>query len=109
MCRRHSGRGGLSMPRQLHFTPAIAAITFVLCLAAFAFVILVLLPSPFAQDVLPIARRRVGEGAVRWGKGGVLIVVVGYAVGMVGWLATLGLRCDGMHRLSSVLEHPRDR
>jgi hypothetical protein len=97
------------MPRQLHFTPAIAAITFVLCLAAFAFVILVLLPSPFAQDVLPITPTRVGHGALHLGKTAVLIVVVGYAVGIVGWLATLGLRCDGMHRLSSVLEHPRDR
>ncbi len=95
------------MQRQLHFTPAIAAITFVLCLAGFAFLILVLLPSPYAQQLLPITPTSIGHGALHLGKAAVLIVLLGYGAGILGWLGTFGLRCDGMHRLSSVLDRPK--
>jgi hypothetical protein len=95
------------MHRQLHFTPAIAAIAFVLCLAGFAFVVLVLLPSPFGQQLLPIKPIGIAHGAAHWGKAAAYVVFLGYATGTVGWLATFGLRCDGMHRLASVLEHSR--
>lgn len=95
------------MYRQLHFTPAIAAITFVLCLAGFAFVVLVLLPSPFGQQLAPGTSVGIGRGALHLGKAAVLVVLLGYAAGIVGWLATLGLRCDGMHRLASLLERPK--
>ena len=97
------------MQRQLHFTPAIAAITFVLCLVGFAFLVLVLLPSPYGQQLLPITSRTIGHGTLNLGKAAALVVLIGYAVGIVGCLATFGLRCDGMHRLSSVLAHPRSR
>ena len=93
------------MQRQLHFTPAIAAITFVLCLAGFGFVVVALLPSPLAQEFLPM--KSVGYGALHLGKAAGLVLVIGYAMGIVGWLATFGLRCDGMHRLSSMLENPK--
>ncbi|HEU5231672.1 MAG TPA: hypothetical protein VFU50_02350 [Terriglobales bacterium] len=95
------------MQRQLHFTPAIAAITFVLCLAGFAFVVLVLLPSPFAQQLVPVKSIAIAHGAAHLGKAAVYVVLIGYAAGIVGWLATFGLQCDGMHRLASVLEHLR--
>ena len=95
------------MQRQLHFTPAIAAITFVLCLAGFAFVVLVLLPSPFGQQLVRIKSIEIVHGTAHLGKAAVYVVLVGYGVGIVGWLATFGLRCDGMHRLASVLEHSR--
>ncbi len=95
------------MQRQLHFTPAIAAITFVLCLAGFAFVVLVLLPSPYGQQLLPITSTTIGHGSLHLGKAAVLVVFFGYATGIVGWLAAFGLRRDGMHRLFSVLEHPK--
>lgn len=97
------------MQRQLHFTPAIAAITFVLCLAGFAFLVLVLLPSPYGRQLLPITSRTIGYGALNLGKAAAFVVLIGYVVGIAGWLATFGLRCDGMHRLSSVLELPRYR
>ena len=93
------------MQRQLHFTAAIAAIAFVLCLAGFAFVVLVLLPSP--HQGLPITAARIGHGAMHLGKAAMLVVFVGYGAGIVGWLGTFGLRCDGMHRLFSVLEGPK--
>jgi len=95
------------MQRQLHFTAAIAAITFVLCLAGLAFVVLVLLPSPFGQELVPVKWVGVAHGAAHLGKSAVYLVLVGYAAGIVGWLATFGLRCDGMHRLASVLVHSR--
>lgn len=95
------------MQRQLHFTPAVAATTFVLCLAGFAFVILVLLPSPFAQQLMPIKTVGIAHGAAHLGKAVVYVVLLSYATGLIGWLATFGLRCDGMHRLASVLEHSR--
>jgi hypothetical protein len=95
------------MQHQLHFTPAIAAITFVLCLAGFAFVVLVLLPSPFAQPLVTLKSVEIAHGAAHLGKSAVYVVLAGYAAGIVGWLATFGLRCDGMHRLASVLEHSR--
>ena len=97
------------MQRQLHFTPAIAAITFVLCLAGFAFVVLVLLPSPFAQQLVTVSSTGIAHGAAHLGKAAVYVVLIGYAAGILGWLATFGLRCDGMHRLASVLEHSRYR
>ena len=92
------------MQRQLHCTPAIAAITFVLCLAGFAFVVLVLLPTPFARQLLPISSARIAYGAAHLGKAAVDLVFLGYAGGLVGWLTMFGLRRDGMHRLASVLE-----
>lgn len=95
------------MQRQLHFTPAIAAITFVLCLAGFAFVVLVLLPSPFGQQLVTIKSIAIAHGAAHLGRAAVYVVILGYTTGVVGWLATFGLRCDGMHRLASVLEHSR--
>ena len=95
------------MQRQLHFTPAIAAITFVLCLAGFAFLVLVLLPSPFAQQQVPVKSIAIAHGAAHLGKSAMYVVLVGYGAGILGWFATLGLRCDGMHRLASVLEHSR--
>ena len=95
------------MQRQFHFTPAIAAITFVLCLAGFAFVVLVLLPSPFGQQLVTIKSVEITHGAAHLGKSAVYVVLVGYAAGIIGWLATFGLRCDGMHRLACVLEHSR--
>ena len=95
------------MQRQLHFTPAIAAITFVLCLAGFAFLVLVLLPSPYGQQLLPITSTTIGRGSLHLGRAAALVVLFGYAAGIVGWLATFGLRCDGMHRLYSVLERPK--
>jgi hypothetical protein len=96
-----------AMQRQLQFTPAIAAITFVLCLAGSVFVILMLLPSPYAHQVLPITPAKLGHGAMHLGKAALLVVFLGYGAGIVGWLGTFGLRCDGMHRLSSVLERPK--
>lgn len=95
------------MQRQLHFTPAIAAITFVLCLAGFAFLVLVLLPSPYGHQLLPITSGAIGHGTLNLGKAAALVVFFGYATGIVGWLAAFGLRLDGMHRLFSVLEHPK--
>ncbi len=95
------------MQRQLHFTPAIAVIAFVLCLAGSAFVILVLLPSPYAHQLLPITPTRIGHGAMHLGKAAVFVVLVGYGAGILGWLGTFGLRCDGMHRLASVLDRPK--
>ena len=95
------------MHRQLHFTPAIAAITFVLCLAGFAFVVVALLPSPFAQQF--VATRRMSDLVLHLGMVTGLLLLTGYAAGIAGWLAMFALRCDGMHRLWSVLEHPRAR
>ena len=95
------------MQRQLHFTPAIAATAFVLCLTGFAFVVLVLLPSPFGQQLLPIKPIGIAHGAAHLGKAAFYVILLGYATGIVGWLATFGLRCDGMHRLASVLERSR--
>lgn len=94
------------MNRPLHFTPAIVSITFVLCLTGFAFVMVAWLPSPFFRDLLPITPTQIGNRALHLGKAAVLVVFLSYAVGVVGWLGTLGLRCDGVHRLSSALEHP---
>ena len=97
------------MQRQLHFTSVIAATAFVLCLAGLAFVVLILLPSPFGQQLLPIRPIGLAHGAAHLGKAAVYVVLLGYAAGLLGWLATFGLQCDGMHRLASVLEHSRYR
>jgi hypothetical protein len=91
-----------AMRRQFHLTSAAAAMTFVLCIAGLSFVVLALLPATLYTDqaflITPIR-----STAHNLAKAACLILLLGYAVGIVGWLATLVIGCDGMHRLASVL------
>lgn len=92
------------MPRQLHSAPAAAAITFVLCVASFSFVVFVLLP---AVSVYPhgITVRPVSVEARNIARAVGMVLLLGYSAGVFGWIAAFALRRDGMHRLASVLNH----
>jgi hypothetical protein len=90
------------MRRQLHSASAAAAMTFVLCIAGLSFVVLALLPATLYSDpAFLIAPVR--STANNLAKATCLIVLLGYAAGIVGWLATFVIGCDGRHRLASVL------
>lgn len=95
--------------RQLHTAPAAAAMTFVLCLAGFSFIVFALLPlqGVYAAHTAPITSLSSGTRQIARAVG--LVLLLGYASGVVGWVATFALRRDGMHRLASVLNDQRGR
>jgi hypothetical protein len=91
----------LAMARQLHSAPAAAAMTLVICVATVGFMILVLLPGvslpthhAFAVPVNTHIRNITRAAGI--------VMILGYLSGLVGWIVTLALRRDGMHRLASV-------
>lgn len=87
--------------RNLHSSPAAAAMGFVLCLAGFSFVMLsILTPGAYPTQTLSIPE--VGSGVRNIGAAAGLLILLGYAVGVVGWLATFALRRDGKHRIEAL-------
>lgn len=97
------------MPRQLHSAPAAAAMTVILCVAGCSFVTLAMLASrsPIAYHFPAI--NSVGAQVHNLVRGVMAILLLGYLVGIVGWLMTFALRWDGMHRLASVLNGSHQR
>ena len=100
------------MQRQLHSAPAAAAITLVLCVACFSFVVFVLLPAVAAMPgtlhpTLTIASPSVHIRNIT--RGAFLILVLGYTVGILGWIAMFAARRDGMHRLNLLRSERRLR
>ena len=96
------------MRRQFHSASAAAAMTFVLCIAALSFVVLVLLPATLYSDHAFLTTP-IRSNVHNFAKATCLILLLGYAAGIVGWLATLVMGCDGMHRLASVLNGPTSK
>jgi len=90
------------MARQLHSAPAAAAITLVICIAAVAFMIFVLLPGAFPVDHSAFAIPSVGTHVRNITRAVGVVLMLGYLTGVIGWVVTLALRQDGMHRLASV-------
>ena len=89
------------MPRQLHSAPAAAAMTLVICVASVAFMIFVLLPgAAFPNHAIPVSNA--GRHVLNFTRAVGFIVMLSYAAGIVGWLAVLSFKRDGMHRLASV-------
>lgn len=89
------------MPRQLHSAPAAAAMTLVICIASVAFMIFVLLPgAAFSNHGIPFPNA--GRHILNLTRVVGFVVMLGYAAGIVGWLAVLSFKRDGMHRLASV-------
>ena len=89
------------MPRQLHSAPAAAAMTIVICVASVAFMIFVLLPgASFPNQGIPVSNA--GRHILNLTRAVGFVVMLGYATGIVGWLAVLGFKRDGMHRLASM-------
>ena len=85
--------------RNLHSVPAAAAMGFVLCLAGFSFVMFSILTGGSSQT-LPITDLR--NGVRHIGAAAGLVILLGYAAGMLGWLVTLALRRDGKHRVEKL-------
>jgi hypothetical protein len=90
------------MRRQLHSASAAAAMTFVLCIAGLSFVVLALLPATLSSDPAFLITPMYST-VHNFAEATCLILLLGYAAGIVGWLATFVIGCDGMHRLASVL------
>ena len=90
------------MARQLHSAPAAAAITLVICIAAVAFMIFVLLPGASLGDHHALAIPSVGTHVRNITRAVGVVLMLGYFTGVIGWVVTLALRQDGMHRLASV-------
>jgi hypothetical protein len=92
--------------RQLHSASAAAAITLVLCVACFSFLVFVLLPAVAAMPgnlhpTVTIASPSVQIRNIT--RGALLILLLGYVVGILGWIAAFAARRDGMHRLNLLL------
>jgi hypothetical protein len=87
--------------RNLHSVPAAAAMGLVLCLAGFSFVMFSILTSgEYASQILPITDVR---NCVRHiGAAAGLVILLGYAAGMLGWLVIFALRRDGKHRVEEL-------
>jgi hypothetical protein len=94
------------MRRQLHSASAAAAMTFVLCITGLSFVVIALPAMLHSEWVLTTTIR---SNVPNFAKATCLILLLGYAAGIVGWLATLAMGCDGMHRLASVLNGPTSK
>jgi hypothetical protein len=89
------------MPRQLHSAPAAAAMTIVICIASVAFMIFVLLPgASFPNHAIPVSN--VGRHILNLTRAVGFVVTLGYATGIIGWLAVLSFKRDGMHRMASM-------
>lgn len=87
--------------RNLHSVPAAAAMGFVLCLAGFSFVMFSILTSrEYSSQILPITD--VGNGVRHLGAAAGLVILLGYAAGVLGWLVTFALRRDGKHRVEDL-------
>jgi hypothetical protein len=95
------------MRRQLHAASAAAAMTFVVCITVLLFVVLALPAMIHSDHALLTAPIR--SNVRNFAKATCLILLLGYAAGIVGWLATLAMGCDGMHRLASVLNGPTSK
>ena len=91
------------MRRQLHSTAAITATVLLLCAAVAAFLLIAVLPAPSLFSLHPISITEVRTGAQNLAKATMTVLLLGYAAGVVGWIATFALGSDGMHRLNSVL------
>ena len=89
------------MARQLHSAPAAAAMTLVICIAAVAFMIFCLLPGAL-PDHQAFAIPSVGTHVRNITRAAGVVLMLGYFTGVIGWVVTLALRRDGMHRLASV-------
>lgn len=92
------------MPRQLHSGPAAAAITFVVCIACFSFLIFVLLPALAAgpgNHAITISEPSVHIRNIT--RGAFVILMLGYSAGIMAWIALFIARRDGMHRLNLLL------
>ena len=94
------------MPRQLHSGPAAAAITLVVCVACFSFLVFVLLPALAAAPQTLSHSVTIGEPSVHirnLTKGAFTILMLGYFAGVMGWIALFIAHRDGMHRLNVLL------
>jgi hypothetical protein len=94
------------MRRQFHSASAAAAMTFVLCIAGLSFVVIAVPATLHSEWVFTTPIR---SNVHNFAKAICLILLLGYAAGIVGWLATLAVGCDGMHRLASVLNRPTSK
>jgi hypothetical protein len=74
----------------------------VVCIATTAFMILVLLPGVSLPTHHAFAIPAVGTHIRNITRAAGVVMMLGYLSGVVGWMVTLALRCDGMHRLASV-------
>ena len=90
------------MRRQFHSAAATTATALLLCLAVVAFFVIVLLPAQAAFAVHPLRTTALATGVQNLARAAGTLLLIGYAAGIVGWVATFLLRCDGMHRLASV-------
>ena len=91
------------MPRQLHSAPAAAAITLVLCIACFSFIVFVLLPAVAATPGTHIIiAGSPGVHIRNITRGALLILTLGYLAGIMGWITVFAAHRDGMHRLTSL-------
>lgn len=92
------------MPRQLHSGPAAAAITLIVCIACFSFLIFVLLPALAAgpgNHAITISGPSVHIRNIT--RGAFVILMLGYSAGIMAWIALFIARRDGMHRLNLLL------
>jgi hypothetical protein len=87
--------------RNLHSLPAAAAMGFVLCLAGFSFVMFSILTSG-AYPAHTLSIPEVGSGVRHIGAAAGLLILLGYAAGVIGWLTMFALRCDGKHRIEAL-------
>jgi hypothetical protein len=97
---------GYAMRRQFHSASASAAMTLVLCIAGLSFVVIAVPATLHSEWVFTTPIRL---NVHNFAKAICLILLLGYAAGIVGWLATLAVGCDGMHRLASVLNRPTSK
>ena len=87
--------------RNLHSVSAAAVMGFVLCLAGFSFVMFSILKSGgYPSQILPITDLR--NGVRHIGAAAGLVILLGYAAGMLGWVVTFALRRDGKHRVEDL-------
>ena len=90
------------MRRQFHSAAATTATALLLCLIVVAFFIIVILPAQSVFAVHPLRTMAVATGIKNLARAAGTLLLIGYVAGILGWLATFLLRCDGMHRLASV-------
>jgi hypothetical protein len=74
----------------------------VVCVATVAFMIFVLLPGASLPIRHASAIPAVGTHIRNITRAAGIVMMLGYLSGVVGWIVTLALRRDGMHRLASV-------
>jgi hypothetical protein len=87
--------------RNLHSVPAAAAMGFVLCLAGFSFVMFsILTAGAYPAQTLSIPEGGSGVGHIGAAAG--MLILLGYAAGVIGWLVTFALHRDGKHRIEAL-------